>query len=129
RGGQLDGMMGRAALGVAVGGGALGANGTLERSLLPLLTLLAGSAFLPISEIAHVSRQLADTFASAHRLRIVHDEPVLVADGPGTPARPAGRGAAVRLEGVSFTYPGRQRAAVRGVSLDIRPGTTVALVG
>jgi ATP-binding cassette subfamily C protein CydCD len=107
----------------------LAAGGTLEPSLLPLLTLLAASAFLPISEIAHVSRQLADTFASAHRLRVVHDEPVLVRDGPGTPARPAARGAAVRLADVSFTYPGRQRAAVRDVTLDIRPGTTVAIVG
>src|SRR5262249_36500989 len=48
---------------------------------------------------------------------------------PGTPARPAGRGAPVRLEGVSFTYPGRMRPALRDVTLDIRPGATVALVG
>jgi ATP-binding cassette subfamily C protein CydCD len=122
-------MTGLGGLAVALAGGLLAAGGTLEPSLLPLLTLLAASAFLPISEIAHVSRQLADTFASAHRLRIVHDEPVLVRDGPGTPPRPAGRGAAVRLEDVSFAYPGRQRAAVRGVSLAIRPGATVALVG
>jgi ATP-binding cassette subfamily C protein CydCD len=126
---QLEVMTGLGGLAVALVGGSLAADGILEPSLLPLLTLLAASAFLPISEIAHVSRQLADTFASAHRLRIVHDEPVLVRDGPGTPARPAVRGAAVRLESVSFTYPGRQRPAVRGVSLDIRPGTTVALVG
>ena len=129
QGAQLEVMTGLGGLAVALVGGLLAADGTLEPSLLPLLTLLAASAFLPISEIAHVSRQLADTFASAHRLRIVHDEPVLVRDGPGTPARQAARGAAVRLQGVSFTYPGRRHAAVRGVSLDIRPGATVALVG
>jgi thiol reductant ABC exporter CydC subunit len=126
---QLELMMGLAGLTIAVIGGLLAASDRLEPSLVPLLTLLAASAFLPISEIAHVSRQLADTFASAHRLRAVHDEPVLVADGPGTPARPAGRGAAVRLDGVSFTYPNRARPALREVSLDIRPGSTVALVG
>ncbi|HEV2957635.1 MAG TPA: ABC transporter ATP-binding protein [Xanthobacteraceae bacterium] len=126
---QLEVMTGLGALAVALVGGLIAASGNLDASLVPLLALLAASAFLPISEIAHVSRQLADTFASAHRLRLVHDEPVLVVDGPGTPARPAGRGAAVRLAGVSFAYPGRERAALRAVSLDIRPGATVALVG
>ena len=126
---QLEVMMGLGSLAVAVVGGLLAASGKLDASLLPLLTLLAAAAFLPISEIAHVSRQLADTFASAHRLRAVHEAPVLVLDGPGTPARPAGRGAAVHLDGVSFTYPNRARPALRGVSLDIRPGSTVALVG
>jgi len=126
---QLELMTGLAGLTVAFVGGWLAASGKLDASLLPLLTLLAASAFLPISEIAHVSRQLADTFASAHRLRAVHEEPVLVLDGPGTPARQAGRGAAVRLDGVTFTYPNRARAALRDVSLDIHPGATVALVG
>jgi ATP-binding cassette, subfamily B, bacterial len=126
---QLEVMMGLAGLAVALVGGVLAAGGRLDAGLIPLLTLLAASAFLPISEIAHVSRQLADTFASAHRLRLVQEEPVLVADGPGTPARPAGRGAAVCLDQVSFTYPNRARPALRDVSLDVRPGTTVALVG
>jgi len=126
---QLEVMMGLGGLAAALVGGLIAASGALDASLLPLLALLAASAFLPISEIAHVSRQLADTFASAHRLRAVHDEPVLVVDGPGTPARTAAHGAAVRIAGVSFTYPGRARPALRGVSLDIRPGATVALVG
>ncbi|HXW23318.1 MAG TPA: ABC transporter ATP-binding protein [Xanthobacteraceae bacterium] len=126
---QLDVTMGLGGLAVAMIGGWLAASGRLDGSFLPLLTLLAASAFLPISEIAHVSRQLADTFASAHRLRAVHDEPVLVTDGPGTPARPTRHGAAVRLDGVGFAYPEARRQALSGVSLDIRPGATVALVG
>ena len=128
---QLELMTGLGALAVALAGGALAANGALDASLVPLLTLLAASAFLPISEIAHVSRQLADTFASAHRLRIVHDEPVPVIDGPGTPVRAAARGAAVRLDGVllGFTSRGSPDRRVRGVSLDIPAGATVALVG
>jgi ABC-type multidrug transport system fused ATPase/permease subunit len=86
-----------------------------------------------VSEIAHVSRQLADTFASTHRLRAVHDEPVLVTDGPGTPP-PAllaaqGAGSAIRVARVDFRYPGTDRAALCGVDLDIRPGATLAIVG
>ena len=76
-----------------------------------------------------MSRQLADTFASAHRLKAVHDEPVLVTDGPGTQAPPSSRGSAIQLDNVGFTYPGAQRPALSGISLDIEPGSTVALVG
>lgn len=35
----------------------------------------------------------------------------------------------IRLDGVSFTYPGATRPALRDISLTLRPGTTVALVG
>lgn len=36
---------------------------------------------------------------------------------------------AVRLEAVSFRYPGSDKLAVEGISLDIHPGETVAVVG
>lgn len=35
----------------------------------------------------------------------------------------------IRLEGVTFTYPGQNRPAVHNVTLHIRPGERVALVG
>ena len=38
--------------------------GALEAVLLPLLTLVAMAAFLPVSEIAHVGRELADTLGA-----------------------------------------------------------------
>ena len=126
---QLEMATGLGGLSVALVGGLLAASGRLDGVLLPLLTLLATSAFLPVSEIAHVSRQLADTFASAHRLRAVHDEPVLVTDGPGTPVLPSRHGGAIAISNVAFRYPGTQRPVLRGINLDIRPGSTVALVG
>ena len=129
---ELEAVTALGALAVAITGGLLAASGRFDGAYLPLLTLLATSAFLPLSEIAHVSRQLADTFASAHRLRAVHEEPVLVTDGPGTPALPARAdvvGAAIRVDRVSFHYPGSERLALSEVNLDIRPGTTIALVG
>jgi len=97
--------------------------------MLPLLTLLAGAAFLPVSEIANVGRQLADTFASSRRLQAVHSEEVPVTDGPEIPPVPASGGAAVRFERVGFAYPGTKRAALSAMTLDIPPGATVALVG
>jgi ATP-binding cassette subfamily B protein len=54
-----------------------------------------------------------------------------VADPPQPRALPPARGgAAVALHGVTFCYPSRpQQPALRDVTLDVRPGETVALVG
>ncbi len=115
-------------LAVAAFGARLVAAGTLPAGLLPLLVLLAIAAFLPVSEIAQVSRQLADTIASTRRLGAVQREPVAVTDGRlDPPARPGG--AAVRFEAVRFTYPDRGRAALDQVSFDAPAGRTLALVG
>ncbi len=96
--------------------------------MLPLLILISLAAFLPISEIAQVSRQLADTIASTRRLYAVHRETPAVVDGPLRPPAPAG-GSAIRFEAASFTYPGAHRAALTEFSLDIPAGATLALVG
>jgi ATP-binding cassette subfamily C protein CydCD len=115
-----------------IGAGAwLARGGRLEAAELPLLTLLALSAFVPLWEVAQVGRQLADTLGAARRLHAVEMEPVPVQDGPGvrdTRARNAD-GAAVELVEVRFTYPGRVRPALDGVSLRIDTGSTVAIVG
>ncbi len=39
------------------------------------------------------------------------------------------RGSAVRIENVGFAYPGSTLPVLAGVSLDIRPGETIAIVG
>lgn len=64
------------------------------------------------------------------------------ADGAGPPADPAAAGQRlreprrsssalnhVRVENVSFTYPGAPRPALQDVSLEVKPGEIVALVG
>jgi ABC-type multidrug transport system fused ATPase/permease subunit len=117
-------------LAVAVAGAALASRGALEPGLVPLLTLLALSAFVPVWEIAQIGRQLADTFAATQRLHAIHSEPVPVVDGPDvSPPPPSGDAPALALVGVRFTYPGRRRPALDGVSLSVPAGTTVALVG
>jgi len=45
------------------------------------------------------------------------------------PAQPAGRLDSCRVENVSFTYPGTDRAVLRDISFAIEPGRTVAVVG
>ena len=97
--------------------------------MLPLLPLLAMSAFVPVWEIAQVGRQLADTLAATRRVHAVHDEPVRIADGPGVPGPRREEAASLALHGITFTYPGRRRPALLDVSFTVPAGATVALVG
>ena len=115
-------------LAVAATGAWLVGRGELAATTLPLLILAALASFLPISEIAHVSRQLADTIASTRRFHAVLRERPAVTDGPARPPAPQG-GSAIRFEGVGFSYPGARRPALAGISLDIAAGSTVAIVG
>jgi ATP-binding cassette subfamily C protein CydCD len=85
------------------------------------------AAFLPVSEIAQIGRQLADTLGATRRVYALANEPVPVTDGPGVAERPGA--AALALEGVSFAYPGQGRRALSDVSFAIPAGKTVALVG
>jgi len=124
----LEVATGLGGIAVAAVGAVLVAQGMLPAGLLPVLILLAIAAFLPVSEIAQVGRQLADTIASTRRLRVVEREVPQVADGTVRPARRPG-GSEVRFEGVRFTYPGRTRPALDGADLAIPAGRTIALVG
>jgi ATP-binding cassette subfamily B protein len=99
--------------------------GWFPRETLPLLVLVAVAAFMPVGEIGQVARQLADTIASTRRLRAVEKEPVPVTDG--SHAIPSD--STLRFEHAHFTYPGRSVAAIDNVSFDVKPGSTVALVG
>jgi ATP-binding cassette subfamily C protein CydCD len=125
---QLEVCTGLGGLAVAIVGAILVAHGELAATTLPLLILLSLSSFLPISEIAQVSRQLADTIASTRRIFAVHHEQPPVVDGPQLPPAPVG-GSSIRFEGVGFAYPGARRRALEGVSVDVPAGATVAIVG
>jgi ATP-binding cassette subfamily C protein CydCD len=112
-----------------IGAGAwLVAAGRLDAPMLPLLTLLALSAFIPLWEVAQVGRQLADTLGAARRVHAIDAEPVPVRDGPGVRG-PRATDAMLTLRDVTFTYPGRRRPALAGTSLTVPAGSTVALVG
>ncbi len=124
----LDVATGLGSLTVAAVGAWLVTRGMLTAAALPLVTLISVAAFLPVSEIAQVGRQLADTIASTRRLAVVHAEPVAITDGAQRPAAPIG-GSAVTFRDVAFCYPGRTVRAVSGLTFDVPAGSTVALVG
>jgi ATP-binding cassette, subfamily B, bacterial len=121
----VTGLGGLAVLAV---GGLLAIHGRLDPAILPVMTLLAVSAFVPVWEIAQVGRQLADTLGATRRFHAIETAPVAVEDGRGVPA--ARRSAvALEMDHVTFTYPARSRPALDDVSLVIPAGSTVALVG
>ena len=67
----LEVATGLGGLAVAAVGAPLVMHGWIAPTLLPLLVLVSVAAFLPVSEIAQVGRQLADTIASTRRLHVV----------------------------------------------------------
>ena len=123
----LEVMTGLGGLAIVTVGGSLAAHGQLEAGLLPLLTILSLSAFLPVSEIAQIGRQLADTMGATRRVYAIRAEKVVVEDGPGVAAHTSE--AALVLQDLSFAYPGMHRRALSHVNLTIPSGHTVALVG
>jgi ATP-binding cassette subfamily B protein len=103
---------------------------------LSLGSLLVFLAYL--SSMQGSLRTLLDNFATVKSLEAnterifeVLDSDDSVKDHPGAHAlvrRPAGEGAHIRLENVVFGYePGRE--VLRNITLEARPGETVALVG
>jgi ATP-binding cassette subfamily C protein CydCD len=121
----LDAVTGLGGLAVAAVGAILVTHGMVAPTVLPLLVLISIAAFLPVSEIAQVGRQLADTIASTRRLAVVEAEPVLIKDGPHQP----NDGSDVSFDNVTFSYPGRSVPALKGMSFEVPGGATVALVG
>ena len=76
----LEVLTGFGGLAVVVSGTLMVQRGEVSSGILPLLTLLAMSAFLPVSEIAQIGRQLADTLGSTRRYYALENEPISVVD-------------------------------------------------
>ena len=155
----IEAFTGLGGLAVLATGAWLAGRGAMSATLLPLVTLLALTSFGPVTDLAKVIKQLAETLASSRRVFAIHDEPVTVLDGPGLHrerdgldrrrgeasshsdggrgdlaptggSRPvSGAPPAVRFEGVTFSYGPGEPQALREVSFGIEPGQTVALVG
>jgi subfamily B ATP-binding cassette protein MsbA len=82
----------------------------------------------PVRELSSLSNYFFRALAGAERVIEVLDERPRVTDRPGAVELERVHGA-LELDGVSFTYPGADEAALNEVSLRAAPGETVALVG
>ncbi|NWJ71896.1 ABC transporter ATP-binding protein [Pseudonocardia sp. ICBG1122] len=106
------------------------AAGTMSIGTLVAFTALQGGLFRPVMGLLSVGVQIVASLALFARIFEYLDLTVDVAE----PEHPVAvdhdrvRGH-VRLEGVTFAYPGGDAAAVAGIDLDVPAGTTLALVG
>ena len=104
--------------------------GAMTIGTLVAFTTLQNSLFRPLTGLLNTSVSVISSLALFARIFEYLDLPVDV-DDPARPAEinPARITGHVRLEDVSFTYPGARPAAVTGVDLDVPAGSTLALVG
>jgi thiol reductant ABC exporter CydC subunit len=107
---------------------AASADGRLNRVLIALVALLALASFEAVAPLAAAARELSATVAAGRRILELTDHDAAVRD-PTQPAPfPAGP-FEVAFEDVGARYPDQPRLAVQGVSLRLRAGERVALVG
>ncbi len=102
--------------------------GTMSIGTLVAFTALQGGLFRPLMGLLDVGVSLTASLALFARIFEYLDLPVEV-DDPASPADVSHVRGHLRLEDVTFTYPGSATAAVAGVDLDVPAGTSLALVG
>src|ERR1035438_217327 len=104
--------------------------GTMTIGTLIAFTTLQSSLFRPLTGLLNTSVSVISSLALFARIFEYLDLPVEV-DDPVDPVEvdPAQVTGHVRLEDVSFAYPGADRTAVSEVNLDVPAGSTLALVG
>jgi ATP-binding cassette subfamily B protein len=104
--------------------------GIISIGTLIAFTTLQNSLFRPITGLLSTGVSVISSLALFARIFEYLDLPVEV-DDPVDPVEvdPAQVSGHVRIEDVSFAYPGADRAAVVGVNLDVPAGSTLALVG
>lgn len=106
------------------------AAGSMTIGTVVAFTALQNGLFRPLMGLLNVGVTLTSSLALFARIFEYLDLPVDV-DDPADPVDVDPRAARghVRLEGVSFTYPGGHRPALDDVTIDVPAGTTLALVG
>lgn len=120
-GGLLQGLT---VLGVALVGLPAVADGRLPRVSLAVLVLVALAAFEPVQPLSDAGALLRRTLGAARRLAALLEAPV----GPQPRPLPDGTPVLVAAH-VTVTYPGAGRRALDDVTLELRPGRRVVLVG
>jgi thiol reductant ABC exporter CydD subunit len=122
---ELAATMGIALVAVTVGVRLVEGGLGFEAGLTVLV--LAPELYLPLRNLAAQYHASADGRAVSGRLLDLLDEPPEVVPGRRRP--PDVRAVPIRLEAVSFSYPGRLGTVLDRVHLELAPGETVALVG
>ena len=112
---------------IVLGTWALSAGDLTLGGLLAFLAYLA-QLYRPIRDVSRLGQTLFEAAAGAERVMELLDTPPAITERPGAVALDNVRGQ-LELDRVTYTYPDSPRPALANVSLLVRPGSTVALVG
>ena len=100
------------------------ANGTLEAATLVMMVLLTFGIFGPLMNAMNYFDQLAGMGANAKEIKDVLDYPELARGHEDAP-----EDASISFTDVRFTYPGSNKPALDGITLNVPEKTMLALVG
>lgn len=115
-------------IGLVVGGFYLFSEGAISMGGIIGIAMIAGRALAPIGQLAFLmtrARQALLTMATLQRMMNMPDER---SEGARTIAPTITAGTLV-LDKVGFTYPDTSRESLADISLTIRPGERIAIVG
>jgi ABC-type multidrug transport system fused ATPase/permease subunit len=116
------------ALAVVLGyGGHLYFEGSVTLGTLFAFMLYVQNFFDPVQQLSQLYNTFLSATAALDKIMDVLDEDPTVVDAPGAIELPEVQGQ-VRFEDVRFSY-GTGPEVLHGLTLDVPPGTTVALVG
>lgn len=84
----------------------------------------------PLETLASTATQIQTNLAGFDRLLDLFKEPrEFAGQGPGRRLDPARVRGAISIERVTFAYPGAEEPVLTDISLQVRPGEVIALVG
>ncbi|MDO7905002.1 ABC transporter ATP-binding protein [Paenibacillus sp. JX-17] len=102
-------------------------SGEITIGILVAFANYVGNFWDPINRLGQMYNQLLVAMASSERIFEFMDEEPSIADKPGAKTLPKIKGD-IKLENVVFEYE-KGRPALKGISLDVHAGQSIALVG
>ncbi|MCK9485669.1 MAG: ABC transporter ATP-binding protein/permease [Dehalococcoidia bacterium] len=117
-----------ALIAVFVVGGVAVLNDGVDLGTVVAFSVLVQRVFQPFATIARVNTTLISSLALFERVFEYLDRPVELIESPDARVLEAPRGH-VRMEGVTFAYPGAETPSLADVDFEVLPGQMAALVG
>lgn len=123
----IDTILTLAMLSVAITAIYLASQNQIEQASVPLVIVLAGVALSPLIQVTETARKIGELRAGAARILTIFHQKAQVPDE--AKFSPRLQQADIAFDNVRFTYEAGQASVLNGLSFQVHPGETVALVG
>ncbi|MBL6766578.1 MAG: ABC transporter ATP-binding protein [Candidatus Micropelagos sp.] len=124
----VESLAGIAVAGIIFWGGSQSFDGNLTAGEFMGFISALLLAYQPLRSVANLPVVLQEGVAAGLRVFDIIDKPIEIKNKPEATELKISRGG-IGFKNVSFAYGNRDVAALDGISIDINPGETVALVG